>query len=33
MKLLAIDTSGQAACAALTEDDKLIAEYTGEFHK
>lgn len=28
MKILAIDTSGQAACAALIEDDKLIAEYT-----
>lgn len=31
MKLLAIDTSGQPACAALLEDDTLIAEYTINF--
>lgn len=28
MKILAIDTTGQSACAALTENNKLLAEYT-----
>lgn len=28
MKILAIDTSGQVASAALMEDEKLVAEYT-----
>lgn len=28
MKILGIDTTGQAASAALVEDDKLIAEFT-----
>ena len=28
MKILAIDTSGQTASAALIEDEKLIGEFT-----
>lgn len=32
MKVLAIDTSGQAACAALLEDNTLAAEYTINYH-
>ena len=33
MKILALDSSGLAASAALVEDDTLIAEYTIQYKK